>query len=90
MYVLPVAACVLKASAETVTAAEAMVGLAGRADRIRVLEALERLAEIGALKELPRLDRKNAARSFEPLESPYWDLVKAHLLEARQAAKVSA
>lgn len=90
MYVLPVAAWILGAEKEVVTAAEAMAGLAGRADRIRVLEALKRLVEIEALGELPRLDRKNATRCFEPLNSPYWDLVKAYANGVRHAVRAGA
>jgi hypothetical protein len=89
MYVLPVAAWILQAEKQTVTAADAMAGLAGRADRIRVLEALKRLAGIEALRELPRLDRKNATRCFELLDSPYWELVEAYANEVRHAARAA-
>jgi hypothetical protein len=58
-----------------------MVGLGGRADRSRVIEALIKLAEFGALLELPREPRRNAPRFFERIESPYWGLARAYLAE---------
>jgi hypothetical protein len=90
MYVLPLAGWILEAGKETVNAAEAMAGLKGRADRIRMLEALERLAKIGAVRELPRQDRKNATRCFESLDSPYWNLVKTYASRARDDARAGA
>ncbi|HWM54695.1 MAG TPA: hypothetical protein VNO20_04830 [Solirubrobacterales bacterium] len=58
-----------------------MAGLKGRADRIRVIEALAKLAELGALEELPREDRKNSPRIFDRRENPYWGLVQNYLSE---------
>jgi hypothetical protein len=58
-----------------------MVGLSGRADRTRVIEALTKLAEFGALRELPRESQINAPRFFQRVESPYWDLVQAYVAE---------
>jgi hypothetical protein len=78
MYVLPVADWVLEANPGAITPKETMVGLGGRADRARVIEALARLTEIGALRELPRPEQKNAARCFERVEHPYWELVAAY------------
>ena len=72
-------------AAEVVTASHVMVGLEGRADRPRILEALERLVDIGAMAELPRPGQRNAARYFERAEDPYWALVEAHLVR-REAA----
>lgn len=81
MYVLPVAAWALQSGAAVLSAREAMVGLQGQADRLRILEALARLCEIGALRELPREGRRNAPRFFERVESPYWSLVETFVLD---------
>jgi len=77
MYVLPVAAWILSSGTTAPSVSEAVSGLGGRADRPRVIEALERLVEIGAMIELPRDAARNAARMFEKAESPYWALVGA-------------
>jgi hypothetical protein len=87
-YVFPVAAWIATSAPSVVSASDAMIGLGGRADRSRVLEALERLTELGAMSELPRPGQVNAARSFQPVrEDPYWSLVESHLarLEAQPA-----
>jgi hypothetical protein len=80
-YVLPVATWVLRSESQVVGVREVMVGLGGRADRTRVIEALAKLAEFGALLELPREPRRNAPRFFERIESPYWGLARAYLAE---------
>jgi len=87
-YVLPVAVWIVKSRASTVTASEAMVGLEGRADRPRILEALERLAAIGAMAEMSRPDQKNAPRFFQRLDDPYWSLVESHLDRLTEARAV--
>lgn len=79
MYVLPVAAWILRSGPEVVTVSAAMEGLGGRADRPRIIEALVKLSEIGAVAELPRSPQKNAPRMFSRSESPYWDFVRAFL-----------
>jgi hypothetical protein len=76
-YVLPVAAWILSDSGGVIGVSDAIVGLGGRADRPRVIEALEKLAGIGALVELPRVNQPNAARMFQRVDSPYWALVAA-------------
>lgn len=77
MYVLPVAEWILRSGTEATGVSEAMDGLAVR-DRSRVIEALVRLVEIGAMEELPRLGQRNAPRMFQRVgQSPYWDLVSA-------------
>jgi hypothetical protein len=67
-----VADWILRSEIRAVGAGEAMVGLGGRADRPRLIEALVKLAEIGALEELPRVGPPNSKRMFERVESPYW------------------
>jgi hypothetical protein len=80
-YVLPVAAWVQRSEEEVVTVGEVLIGLHGRADRTRVIEALERLAMFGPLTELPRAGQLNAPRYFQRQTHPYWDLVEAYLVE---------
>lgn len=82
MYVLPVAAWIVQAGPDVVTVSAAMAGLGGRADRPRIIEALVKLAEIGAVEELPRGGQKNAPRMFSKVENPYWDFVLACLGES--------
>ncbi|MGN6215366.1 MAG: hypothetical protein ACTHN7_00190 [Solirubrobacterales bacterium] len=88
-YVFPVAVWIVISGVSVVSASDAMVGLGGHADRPRVLEALERLTELGAMIELPRPSQVNAARSFQRVEDPYWPLVESHLarLEAETRAQ---
>jgi hypothetical protein len=78
-YFLPVAAWIVTSETRVVTASEAMVGLQGRADRGRVIEALEKLVGIGAMTELPRAGGQNSPRYFERAEDPYWALVDEYL-----------
>ncbi len=78
-YVFPVAVWIVSSGVSVVSASEAMVGLGGHADRPRVLEALERLTELGAMIEMPRPAQVNAARSFQRAADPYWPLVESHL-----------
>jgi hypothetical protein len=80
-YVLPVAGWMLESQSRVTGATEVMAGLGGRADRTRVIEALAKLAEFGAVVELPRESRKTAPRFFERIDSPYWHLVQAYLVE---------
>lgn len=82
-YVLPVAAWIAESGAALVTASDVMAGLHGRADRLRVLEALKRLVDIGAMIEMPH-PGGNAARYFQRVDDPYWLLVESHL-RAKQA-----
>ena len=86
MYVLPVAAWILESGTQVIGPSEAMAGLLGRADRTRVIEALARLTELGALRELPRAARKNAPRAFERVADPYWGLVETYVTGARTSA----
>jgi len=74
---MPVAAWIDENGVKVVTVSEAMLGLGGRAERPRVIEALVRLAEIGALLELPRDSQPNSARMFQRVEGPYWKLLAA-------------
>jgi hypothetical protein len=83
MYVLPVAAWILRSGPDVVTVSAAMAGLGGRADRPRIIEALVKLTEIGAVSELPRAPQKNAPRMFSRVENPYWDFVSAFLAGLR-------
>lgn len=85
MYVLPVAVWILRSTADAVSPSEAMVGLAGRADRPRIIEALVRLEEIGAVKELPRTGQRTR-RVFERVENPYWSLVATHVADLETAS----
>lgn len=83
-YVLPVADWILRTGAELISASEAMDGLEMKADRTRVLEALARLTELKALRELPRAaDQPNSPRAFERLHSPYWAFAEAYIAEGR-------
>lgn len=77
-YVLPAAAWILRSGVETVTPSDVMVGLGGRADRPRVIEALVKLVSIGALTELPRAGKRDP-RVFERVDDPYWSLVATQL-----------
>jgi tRNA A37 threonylcarbamoyladenosine synthetase subunit TsaC/SUA5/YrdC len=87
MYVLPVAAWILSSGAVMVSPSEAMVGLNGRADRSRIIEALSRLVEIGALKELPRAGTR-APRIFERVEDPYWNLAAKHAADSGSVSQI--
>jgi hypothetical protein len=80
-YVLPVAAWILQDDQQVITVSDAMVGLRGRVDRVRVIEALAKLTELGALSELPRGSQRNAPRYFQRAVHPYWDLVDTYLAE---------
>jgi len=82
MYVLPVAAWILRDGPNVVPVSAAMACLGGRADRPRIIEALVKLAEIGAVSELPRGAQKNAPRMFSRVENAYWDFVSAYLRES--------
>lgn len=84
-YIVPAAAWVLQSGSRVVGVREVMVGLGGRADRARVIEALVKLTEFGALDELPREPRRNAPRYFERVSNPYWSLVEAYLAEPEAA-----
>ena len=53
------------------------------AESNRIFEALERLVEIGAMRELPAADRR---RFFERLESPYWVFVETQTALLKSAA----
>ena len=75
-YILPVAVWIFESGKTDVTAADAMVGLGGRADRPRIIESLARLTAIGALRELPRVGQRNAPRYFERVEDPYWAYIE--------------
>lgn len=78
MYVLPAALWVLDGRSGAFGVADVMGGLEGRVtDRQRVIEALTRLAAIGAVEELPReRGRKNAPRYFQRIDSPYWSFIR--------------
>jgi hypothetical protein len=80
-YVLPVAAWIQDSDVSILTAPDAVEGLAGRADKIRVIEALVRLNEIGAIRELPRESRANSPRFFEKERSAYWEFLAQYLAE---------
>ena len=82
MYVLPVAAWMLRSGVEVVEVSDAMRGLGGRADRPRIIEALEKLGEIGAVQELERGGRRNSPRIFSKTPNPYWSFVNAYLADA--------
>jgi hypothetical protein len=77
-YVLPLAAWLLRDEVEAASASEAMAGLGGLAERVRVLEGLARLVEIGAMEEMPRHGARNSPRYFARAKSPYWVLVAAY------------
>lgn len=81
-YVLPVAAWILVSERSNVAAGEVVLGLAGRVERVRAIDALGKLAEIGALAELPRPDQANAPRSFNRVANPYWTYVSECLAAA--------
>jgi len=83
MYVLPVAAWMLRSGVEVVEVSDAMKGLHGRADRPRIIEALEKLDEIGAVRELERGGQRNSPRIFSKTPNPYWNFVSAYLADGR-------
>jgi hypothetical protein len=82
MYVLPVAAWMLRSGVEVVEVSDAMRGLQGRADRPRIIEALEKLTEIGAVQELERGGQRNSPRIFSKMPNPYWNFVGAYLSDS--------
>jgi hypothetical protein len=87
-YVLPVAVWIWASGTQVIGASEAMRGLEGRVDRIRAIEALARLSEIGALRELSRGEQRNAKRMFEREGGdPYWNLVPAYAAEAERSSQ---
>jgi len=77
-YVLPLAAWVVRNEVKATGASEAMSGLGGLAERVRILDALGRLVEIGAMEEMPRVGPGNSPRYFARVEDPYWELVAAY------------
>lgn len=83
-YVLPVAVWIWTSGTQVIGASEAMRGLEGRIDRIRAIEALVRLSEFGALRELSRGDQHNAKRLFERRDDPYWNLIPAYAAEVER------
>lgn len=87
MYVLPVAAWILKCGTEVVGVSEAIAGLGGSADRPRVIEALVKLVDLGALREMPRAGLpRNAPRMFERVASPYWTFAEAEVRGSEEGA----
>lgn len=70
----------MESAAPSATAPEAVRGLAGQLPANKALEALERLATIGALRELPYPGRPHS-RIFEPVPSIYWDFVGPYVAE---------
>jgi hypothetical protein len=88
-YVLPVAAWILQAGREVIGVRDVMIGLGGQVDRPRIIESLVKLAEFGALGELPRPSQRNSPRLFERVPSPYWTLVERYLAQAREIGEVS-
>ncbi|HEU4738954.1 MAG TPA: hypothetical protein VFS54_07715 [Solirubrobacterales bacterium] len=82
MYVLPVAAWMLRSGVEVVEVSDVMRGLQGRADRPRIIEALEKLNEIGAVRELERGGKRNSPRIFSKAANPYWNFVESYLANA--------
>lgn len=87
-YVLPLAAWIVRDEVKATSASEAMSGLGGLAERVRVLEGLSRLVEIGALEEMPRVGAGNSPRYFSRVEDPYWELVAAYARGIDRAAQV--
>jgi hypothetical protein len=84
-YVLSVAAWIEASDKETVSTRDAMQALGGNADRARAIEALVKLAEIGALEEMPRDEQVNSPREFaRNREDPYWSYA------ATTAARIAA
>jgi hypothetical protein len=77
-YVLPLAAWMVRGEVKATGASQAMSGLGGLVERVRILDALGRLVEIGALEEMPRTGPGNSPRYFTRVEDPYWDLVAAY------------
>jgi hypothetical protein len=72
---LPVAIAVTELDREITTAPEVAVELGGRIAPNRVLDALHRLASIGALAELPYPGRPRP-RMFERRPSAYWAMAR--------------
>jgi hypothetical protein len=73
-YVFPVAVWLLgHQSSGPITQPEIRTGLI-HAESNRIFEALERLAEIGAVRELPRVSGR---RYFETSASLYWKYAEA-------------
>lgn len=80
--VLPAAVWIHEGAVAVTTPPEVVQGLLGRADKNRVIEALEKLSEIGAVREMPRNGARNATRYFEKLSnSVYWTFVEGYLAE---------
>jgi hypothetical protein len=77
-YVLPLAAWMVRNEVEATNASQAMAGLGGLAERVRILEALGRLVEIGALEEMPRVGAPNSPRYFSRIDDAYWLLVGSY------------
>jgi hypothetical protein len=73
-HVLPVAVWILESGTETMTQPVVSRGLEGRSPPNKVLHALERLGDIGALTQLPFPGRPHA-RTFEKAASAFWALV---------------
>lgn len=84
-YVLPVAVWLLERNEKgPVSQPEIRVGLV-HAESVRIFEALERLADIGALTELPKVSGR---RFFEQTPSPYWTFAQAAAASLDAGAKV--
>lgn len=80
--VLPAAVWIHEGGGTVTSPPEVVEGLLGRADKARVIEALEKLADIGAMKELPRSGSQTAKRYFEKLpRSVYWAFLEGYLAE---------
>lgn len=83
-YVLPVAVWLLESEIQVISVREVMIGLGGRVDRIRVIEALTRLTSFGALRELPR-QAPSAPRFFERVGGPYWEFMQDYATESGES-----
>lgn len=81
--ILPVAAWVLEAGKEDVTAPDTSKGLAGQVPPNKALEALARLSEIGALAELPHIGRPHPRIFRKCASAPYWPFVANELAAFR-------
>jgi hypothetical protein len=84
--VLPTAAWIYECDVNAVSAPEVYRGLRGELAPNKALDALQRLAQIGALEELPHLGRPYP-RTFQRLESPYWGLVQQELQALQGASR---
>jgi hypothetical protein len=73
-HVVPVGVWIQESGSSSASQPEVRIGLEGRSPSNKVLRALERLEELGALRELPYVGRPQP-RVFERIKSAHWDAI---------------